>query len=66
MSKTSRKQQEDLALSKNNGASIKYRKRLAEEQEALEEQQKALQELADLDQEMFPEDYIKRPVWVLN
>lgn len=62
MAKTSRKQQEELALSKNNGASIKYRKRLAEEQEALEEQHKALQELADKEQLMFTESYTKRPV----
>lgn len=52
MSKTQRKREEDLALSKNHGSNIRYRKRLEEEKEASEEQKKALEELARIDQEL--------------
>jgi len=62
VSKTQRQREEEKALSKNHGANIKYRKRLVEDQEAQEERERALQELADMHQELFPEDYIKRPV----
>jgi len=47
MSKTSRKQEEDMALSKNHGANIKYRKRLVEDQEAQEELEQELQRKVD-------------------
>jgi len=62
VSKTQRQREEEKALSKNHGANIKYRKRLVEDQEAQEERERALQELANMHQELFPEDYIKRPV----
>ena len=44
MSKTSRKREEDPALSKNHGNSIKYRKRLVED---LEAEQELKEELSD-------------------
>ena len=45
MSKTTRKKNDEFALSKNNGDKFQYLKRLAEEREAEEERKKALEEL---------------------
>jgi len=45
MSKTQRKQQQEDALSKNNGHDVRYRKRLMDEQEAYEELKRSLKEL---------------------
>ena len=44
MAKTQRKREEDPALSKNHGNSIKYRKRLVED---LEAEQELKEELSD-------------------
>lgn len=44
MSKTTRKRNEEMALSKNNGSTITYLRRKAEEREAEEERRKALEE----------------------
>ena len=49
MSKTYKEQEDRMALSKNNGKSIRYRKRLQEEKEASEEQKEALRRLAEYD-----------------
>ncbi len=44
MSKTTRKKNDDLALSKNKGDNIRYLKRQQEEREAEEERKRALEE----------------------
>ena len=62
LSKTSRKQEEDMALSKNHGANIKYLKRLVEDHEAKEELERELQRKAD-DQ---CESNVNVKPWVLN
>jgi len=63
MSKTNKKREEELALSKNHGANIKYRKRLVEDQEAQEERERALQELEyPIDETDYLLQPIKRPV----
>ena len=49
MSKTYKEQEDRMALSKNNGKNIRYRKRLQEEHEASEEQKEALRRLAEYD-----------------
>ena len=51
LSKTQRKKYtEDTALSKNNGADVRYRKRLMDEQEAYEELKRSLKELEKKEQ----------------
>ena len=53
MSKTNRKRQDDMALSKNNGQSIRYIRRRIEEEEASLEQRKALDEFNKIENELF-------------
>jgi len=55
MSKTQRKREEDLALSKNHGSSIRYLKRKVEEEETQEELERAIREFEDDNQR--PEFY---------
>jgi ureidoglycolate hydrolase len=45
MSKTTRKKNEEMALSKNKGSTIRFLKRQAEEREAQKERDEALWEL---------------------
>lgn len=45
MGRTYKEQEEDKALSKNNGKNIRYRIRKQEEYEAKQEQQEAMKEL---------------------
>jgi hypothetical protein len=51
VSKTYKEQEENKAISKNNGKHIRYRKRIQEDQEATFEQKEALKRLADFDRE---------------
>lgn len=47
MSKTNKQREEEMALSKNHGASVRFRKRLAEDEEAQQELEDALKELTE-------------------
>ena len=49
MSKTYKEQEERQALSKNNGKSIRYRKRVQQDKEASVEQREALKKLVEFD-----------------
>ena len=51
MSKTYKEQEDNAALSKNNGKSIRYRLRKQQEIEAQREQKEALKRLAEESQE---------------
>jgi len=60
MSKTQRKREEDPALSKNHGNSIKYRKRLVEDMEAEQERREAaLERMTEISQELGLYDEFK-------
>lgn len=50
MAKTYKEQEDRMALSKNNGKHIRYRKRKQEEKEASIEQKEALRRLAEYDE----------------
>ena len=49
MNKTYKEQEDRMALSKNNGKHIRYRKRVQQDKEASVEQKEALRRLAEFD-----------------
>ena len=51
MSKTYKEQEDRMALSKNNGKSIRYRKRVQQDKEASVEQKEALRRLKEFDEQ---------------
>ena len=56
MSKTKKQREDEMALSKNHGASVRFRKRLAEDEEAEQELEEELKKLQD--DKNWPYDYI--------